>query len=265
MRSSSSTSRGAFTLIEVLVVIVIVSVLLTLTLPALRGVRGNAQTSVCVLRLGSFVQGYAVLANQNGGTWLNYVPLNAASETVEDNGNAYGVPYYGQVRMWAAGLQDIIWQHGDSGEVFSCPALYRQSDRTADGERVYDFVPFRAGLDSYYYSVAFISSVSLWDPANAQGRAEPDAFRARVGLHQVVFPAQKVVMSETAAHHTDMAPCYTSGSAVLNCVNADGHAGRRTATNGNGALVWSQPPVGFPGGLAVPFSSGPKGVAGRDE
>ena len=67
-----SSRRGAFTLVELLVVIGIIAVLIGVLLPALAGARQRAQTAVCLSNLRQIGQAYYMYVGENKG-FLPYV------------------------------------------------------------------------------------------------------------------------------------------------------------------------------------------------
>jgi prepilin-type N-terminal cleavage/methylation domain-containing protein len=73
--------QRAFTLIELLLVIAIVAVLIALLLPALRGVREQARTTVCLSNLKQITQAWALYADAHNGTIVGHKPPRLAGAT----------------------------------------------------------------------------------------------------------------------------------------------------------------------------------------
>ncbi len=266
MTFSSKHRPPGFTLVEVLVAIAVVAVLLSLTLPALRSARQQSSQLECLGSLSSIMQGHALVSGQARDTWANLFGPNDQSMTVETNDTSIGIDYYGQTRIWVGPFIGILWERGQGGRSLSCPAVYRRSPESAnpDRPRLYDSVPYVGAFNSYYYSAAFMSDPTLWDPNDASSRESPELFRRVVGVHEVTFPAQKVVMSEAADHHGDQATAWSANVKRLNVGFADAHCASLPKASAAPSLHWRQPIAWFPPDSTVPFSSPADGFRGRD-
>src|SRR4051812_10442293 len=68
-RSRNVTRRGAFTLVELLVVIGIIAVLISVLLPVLGSTRKSADKAKCLASLHQFGDAYKMYASENRGAW----------------------------------------------------------------------------------------------------------------------------------------------------------------------------------------------------
>lgn len=263
---STRNSRGAFTLIELMVSIAIVSVLLSLLLGALSGARRQALSTLCVARLGEVMKAHALASGENRGQWANAFRRGDESITfiVDDNWGV-GLDYFDQTRAWIAPLFEYVWSFGESGEAVTCPAIYNRSNPYIADTDVYVRSGYPGARASYYYSTALFSDPDLWDPAHPERRAAPAGFRRWVGVHEVTYPSAKVVMSEYAEYHGTGALSFEKDCRQVNSALADGHARRVDIPDAKGALPltyyseWV-----FPADAAVPFNSSPWGFRGAD-
>ena len=105
--------RGAFTLVELLVVIGIIAVLIGILLPTLGRARESARRANCLSNLRSIGQMLNIYANGN----KLYVPIGRRSDTWGINHQLYDGTYYTSL-----GLVVQEQKHRD-GRVFYCPNI----------------------------------------------------------------------------------------------------------------------------------------------
>jgi len=254
--------RRAFTLIEVLAVVGVVGVLAAITVPALARARQRAQSVVCLSTLASLMQGHVNLSVQNGGYWANVFEDPAALWAYSEL-NTSGFLFYEtleQTRSWPYVIQRGMYDRGDDPRMFSCPAIR---------QRYPEYVarsPQGGGRQSYFYSAAFLTEASLWDPDHPERRETPDRYRRRVRTHEVRFPSAKVAMFEIADHHGSGVPIGDRSIANVNAGFADGHVDRVVPWSANPPLAVRPPrdPFEDPWTNPMPFSSAAWGYLGRD-
>ncbi|MGE5296731.1 MAG: type II secretion system protein, partial [Solirubrobacterales bacterium] len=143
--------KGAFTLVELLVVISTIALLLALVMPALAMARSQAHGLVCRSDLRQLVLANIGYATENDGF---YVP--AAS----DMGNNSGLHRWHGVRNSLSELFDAskgpLAGYLGNGQVKECPVhvdFVKSSDWSAN---------FEQGCGGYGYNMAYLGS-RLWD------------------------------------------------------------------------------------------------------
>lgn len=250
-----------------LVTIAAVSVLLAIALPALRGVRERAEGSTCAAKVGQIMQGFAIVANQNGGYWPNAFERGSqamnASVWHPGESTVTGIAYFDQTIVWTGGLIGGAWEQGDPGSVFACPSVLRARRNELEGN-----VPQTFGSWSYMYSAAFISTPALWEDSEA-GRArravKPERERAWVRTTSVLHPGGKVAFSEIAAFHGNRRSLDDPKADRLNAGFADGHVATVEPPDADPTMTLTiSPPAFWRPERPVPFSATPDGHLGRD-
>jgi prepilin-type N-terminal cleavage/methylation domain-containing protein/prepilin-type processing-associated H-X9-DG protein len=260
MRSNSR----AFTLIELLTCIAIIAVLLALAIPALRGARGTSQSTKCLATLRTLGQGSALRANSDGrGLWCNVFEqrkdLLIAPGVVNfpAGSTSFSITYLMQVRYWQAPFMDVVWEEGGDPGVWACPKVATEYNSNS---------AVQAAMSSFYYSASLFTDPRLWDPADPVIRSTPERYCRGIGVHEVVHPSQKVAFAEVMDFHGGGMACYSSGVPKLNAVFADGHCQRVRMERSEPPLdyVFDYGLVGWPSGVAIPFSSSAWGARGVD-
>jgi prepilin-type N-terminal cleavage/methylation domain-containing protein len=197
----------AFTLIEILVAISVIAILISIAIPALRGARDSAESTVCDTTMRSLGQGMMLLAADNGGYWMNLFEsdLHAPMATWNDGGEKqYEIPYDAQAQYWPGGLIGSYFSHGDPAEVWTCPQVVRHGHSLSEWSDHLRKHPADGALASYAYSQSLVTSADLWagdDAAIAARWPDRDRYRRRVPIAAVAFPSQKGALLERAAFH----------------------------------------------------------------
>lgn len=269
----NSPGRPAWTIVEVLVVISVISLLLALALPALLRARASASSTKCLTVLRSVSQASVISADkQRAGVWNNVfvqcpeMVTGQGTATLSAGSTSFGINYLMQVKFWQGPLIGVLWDQGSSGDVWSCPEVFK-AGRNGDGGNGYNTTPIAGAAASYYYSAALFTDPKLWDPANPRARRTPEQYGRGVGMHEVAQPSAKVAFAETADHHGNKSPCYSENVQFLNAAFADGHCKRVLPRNAKPALMYTfefERLLAWPNGIAVPFSSAAWGAQGSD-
>lgn len=266
MRFTSEDPRHrGFSLLELLVSIGIIALLLAIVLPILARSRGMARQAECLARMRGLMQGFLVVAGDQQSRWPNawhgteqepYQAYHPGDTTV------FGLAYFDQTRYWTPLLIDAVWQQGDTGDVFACPAAIDEWPVGGEGA-----VP-NYGARSYMYSAALLSSPNLWasTPEGAKARANsPERHKSWVLTSNVAFPANKVALAEVADHHGRGDQLDSGTIDAVNAGFADGHVRRVRPSEASPALgLTITPPAHWRPEGPVPFSAAADGYLGRD-
>lgn len=263
-------ARGecGFTLIELLVVVAIIATLVALLLPALHGVRQEAGDVVCRTSLRQIMVMHATASGSNKDRWANDLePDTLLAHWVFGDTDAAADATLEQTYYWLGPLSTLgMVSRFEDPQGLSCPiALHNEQDRLDPN---WQFGP----LASYYYSAAMFTRADLWDPDVPGARRHPDDFRKSVGVHEVTFPAQKVVMSELMSYHGSGdrvgQPGNISRPQVVNVAFADGHVEPVDLSDAQAALAadWHEirDILNQRVPRTLPFSSSANGFRGRD-
>jgi len=134
-----SRNRGAFTLVELLVVIGIIAVLISMLLPTLNRARESARRTKCLANLRNIGQLVAMYANQS----RQQIPIgyNTASSGQHGYLNNYWLLRYSsgafpKIRYTGLGLlypAGLISPSAVSGEIFYCPSTAEDTDHVYKG------------------------------------------------------------------------------------------------------------------------------------
>ncbi len=222
--TTRSRSRIAFTLIEILVSISIIAVLVGLTLPMIAGARSKGRSAACLSTCRQIGVLHTTFADQvNRGRYANALELGDTSSrwtlgsTLTITGQTLD-----QTQQWLGPLAIGGWiERWLDDSRYECPAAVRtlSSDLLQNN-------PQAGAHRSYWYSPALFTSSDLWDPAHPERRAAPDNWRRSVGLHEVRFPARKVLQFESGDHHGSgrFLGTFGVGQGHTNVLCCDGHA-----------------------------------------
>ncbi|MBX3365381.1 MAG: prepilin-type N-terminal cleavage/methylation domain-containing protein [Phycisphaeraceae bacterium] len=256
----------AFTLIELLVVIAIVAVIISITLPALRGVRGEAERTICDTRLRTIIQIASIYSTSARDVWPNALGPGV-DYAIFSMGTEYIVYHtLSQVPLWMGVLQNqgiIHLPNRDEEQGMSCPVIWRWTPEEAFIEN-----PHIGPLASYRYSAGFVSDASMWKLDGPSPRIIPREHRKLIREGDVLFPASKAAFFELSDAHSsgkylgdpELPPNARAGVAM-----ADGHVERPPIRNAASPI-----PTEWPGGLTyaqferTPYATTPDGVRGRD-
>lgn len=161
-RSSQSSQRGGFTLVELLIVIAIVALLISILLPALNKVRETAKQTACMANLQQIGLAIQTYANQNRGN-IPYGPKAPPLITATDFYPSTGAPTSlvthrtGLPVGLGIMLKDLL---SKQRKVLFCPGADQLEDN--------DIQLAKAGISqsqsSYYYRHG--SSTNIFDPPN---------------------------------------------------------------------------------------------------
>ena len=281
----------AFTLIEVLVSVAVLAILLAISVPAVRGAKQQAERAACFASLRSAMQLHTTASAGNGGYWATLLRPGEQPHHKLRSGFTVATGCYAEsitqnAHYWQYALGNAVTGGMESAfnDGVACPVMVQYFDAglmgpgslTGDWRTSY---PGQAAVFSYRYSLALSTKAELWDPDEPVNRTDPDAFRKRVGFHEVKHPSAKVAMYEPGDWHgpdgANAAPSGTTGAREGCCANVafcDGHVERvaiRDALKPVKAPWWdsqagSDGRYEAIGGRGEYFSSASWGYRGRD-
>lgn len=277
----------AFTLLELLVSITIIAVLLAIALPALRSVRRAATDHECQTRLASLGAAYNLYATEHNDRWatLDY-PLRLDGSVDVLRTPTWGGSYWfvlpvNEMTFWGFPLRNYVSENSDTDiirtiEALSCPTHFDQwfddlpPEQRSGHEAVSD--PMQAPQESYYHSLALLTSPSGWGTSTAVPNI--NQCHAPVQMSAVAHPSRKAALVEKWAFHDDPEQRIESATTGrFNILAADGHVEKRFAQD-------AAEPAGFVAqytGMEIPlqdpdqhaktgirYVSTRKGALGRD-
>lgn len=182
--STKDTRRGGFTLIELLVVVAIIALLIGLLLPALKGARDSAYSTMCV----SNMRTLAVTAQQYASDHDGIMPKSSHSAgfaSLPWAATLYepltGRPFEGDSYSWD---NQGWWQATNT--LYRCPHDRRESPVTQQG------LPFALPALSYAMNVYFELTPGEIDPAKPSASKRAPFSR----LTSAPRPSATVLMGE---------------------------------------------------------------------
>jgi prepilin-type processing-associated H-X9-DG protein len=178
--------RGAFTLVEVLVVVSTVALLIALLMPALASARSQARGLACRSNLRQLALAGMGYATENDGF---YVP---AARDMWDNAGLHR--WHGVRRTLSEPFDPsrgpLVGYLAD-GRVKECPARI-------DFVRAEDWnTSFEQGCGGYGYNMAYIGS-RLWDRSISGPQAFQQVYTRTTSTSEVASPGQTVMFADTA-------------------------------------------------------------------
>lgn len=178
--------RGAFTLVELLVVISTIALLLALLMPALAAARSQAHGLVCRSNLRQLVLAGIGYAAEHDGF---YVP--GAKDMLDGAGRHrwHGVRA-SLSEPFDASKGPLVGYLGE-GRVKECPIhvnFVRSNDWNAN---------FEQGCGGYGYNMAYLGS-RLWDAGLSPAQAAQQAYARTTRVNEVAGPSQTLMFADTA-------------------------------------------------------------------
>ena len=198
-------TRGAFTLVELLVVIGIIALLIAILLPALSRARKQGQWAVCLSNMRSIGQAMLLYSNDNRGYLPR--PASGANGAFQDDFINWLQPpaYAGQTFPFndSCLAKHLNLQNDKLKAIFRCPADVPDDRPPQAGRTTYG---------TYLFSYSLNDEWSCWDythvppslppPSNLTsypgGFLSPQATAPRKKLSAVIHGAEKICVIEEA-------------------------------------------------------------------
>jgi prepilin-type N-terminal cleavage/methylation domain-containing protein/prepilin-type processing-associated H-X9-DG protein len=259
MRHTHGGCRCAFTLVELLVCLGVIVVLVSLIVPALRNAREQARVVECLTVLrglsseASSWQGSSREKLPNTWDYAQFVIDSNLANVPESENSVLGLSYAQQVSLWHAPFLANGWSLQQHHKRFICPSRKRPSR----GELGL------SELDSYWYSIALLTSSTLW-PAHGAIGLVPESARRTVQLADVRFPSAKSMYFERASWHGNRAHVWQSEASPCNVVFVDGHARALVPRLAVKTISYAEPDIFDLASRPTPLNSTPLGCAGID-
>ncbi len=241
-----STSRGAFTIIEVLVAIGIIGVLIALIVPALSKTRARALDTLTRANLRTSYTAFATYTSIYDETYPwrpqsgPLIPLNPEGTA------AIGPGHFDVSRYWPGLMIEIMpWEEhfkswlGGGASYDEHPWLIHNGN----------FMTFRA--PSFSLSHSFLARPRLWSP----GETDTEQNLRPVRENDVLFPSSKVLLFDREKTHLRSDPEADRDPTLMLFV--DGHVGENRVSE---ARILEDRPWRGP----TPLHDTPDGARGRD-
>ncbi len=178
--------RGAWTLVESLVVTATVALLIAIAIPSLRQARLYADSASDLADLRTHAEVLTMYTSDSGGAFPNFIdpkfgigPIPGSSMT--------SVPYFAQSQFWAIPLLAGYYERADVlGEVF----YLRSAERDLEGGTL-------GHNPSYVYGATFLAFPAFWNP---ETRTAPPAQLGAVRIDQVRYSSRKALVDVIASN-----------------------------------------------------------------
>ncbi|WP_428940469.1 prepilin-type N-terminal cleavage/methylation domain-containing protein [Fontivita pretiosa] len=124
LRNSAKRSaiRGAFTLVELLVVIGIIAVLISVLLPSLSKAREAANRTACLSNMRQLTTGWIMYANEHKGALVFAETGSASDPTNVDKQDGWVIDVGPMQNTPEAIRAGLLWKYCKNPEVYRCPS-----------------------------------------------------------------------------------------------------------------------------------------------
>lgn len=178
--------RGAWTLVESLVVTAIVALLIAIAIPSLRQARLYADSASDLADLRTHTEVLIMYTSDSGGAFPNFIDPKFGIGPVPGS-SMTSVPYFAQCQFWAIPLLDGYYERaGVLGDVF----YLRSAERDLEGGTL-------GHNPSYVYGATFLAFPAFWNP---ETRMAPPAQLGTVRIDQVRYSSRKALVDVIASN-----------------------------------------------------------------